>query len=79
METFILEMVRDEIWGLEIELGGFMKLEGCVKLRNQFHVSGHLSSEKTFLADGIYQFQNTCFDMEGFESWIRNRFTYDNR
>lgn len=63
---------------MKVELSGFIKMEGGVKLPNQFHVSRHIHNEEIYLVDGINQVHNTCFDVESVKSGVMSRFTWNN-
>lgn len=48
------QMIGNEIWVVEVQMSGFVKLEGCAEHLNQFHVGWHVDGEKFFPSDGIY-------------------------
>lgn len=73
-----LEMIRDDNRGLKIKLGRLVKLEGCINLSNQFHVSECIHNKEVGLVDGVDQFKNTYSDVEGVESGVMGRFTQNN-
>lgn len=70
-----LETVGDKIQGVEIELDPLVKIEGGVKLLNQFNVCSRGIKRKVTPAGGVDKSQNTRFDAEGVESEILYGFT----
>lgn len=46
LETPTLEMVGEEVWGVEVELNQFVKLKGGVKLPDQLYIGGYIHSKE---------------------------------